>query len=149
LGAEEFKYSALRSSEEIRLPRLLSGTDIQKAIRCETYAVPSLISARYKALSYAWGDQNTKMPIELNGWQFFVGKNLWWALYRLRQISQGRVLWIDAICINQNDILERKHQVLKMGDIYESAEHVLAWLGREEPSAETAASPLQNMAWNG
>ena len=38
-------------------------------------------------------------------------------------------LWIDAVCINQNDISERNHQVLLMGDIYRGATTVLSWLG--------------------
>ena len=74
------------------------------------------------------------MSIELNGQQVFVGENIWWALYHLRQNSQEIVLWVDAICIIQNDISERNHQVLKMETIYTNAEEVFVWLGRGRTS---------------
>jgi hypothetical protein len=71
------------------------------------------------------------MQIRLNGEAYSVGVNLWHALRRLRQKNEPEVFWIDAICINQNDIRERNAQVLIMGDIYEHAEEVVIWLGEE------------------
>jgi hypothetical protein len=52
--------------------------------------------------------------------------------------SSGRIVWIDAICINQDDILERNVQVQMMGTVYEKAKCVLIWLG-EDPSNDRAA----------
>jgi hypothetical protein len=45
--------------------------------------------------------------------------------------SAARTVWIDAICINQDDILERNVQVQMMGMVYEKATCVLIWLGEE------------------
>jgi hypothetical protein len=86
----------------------------------------------YEALSYTWGRPNTHFPprfIILNGAKFEVGENLYHALQYLAFNSQDRVLWVDAICINQNDASEKNHQVQQMGDIYRMASQVVVWLG--------------------
>jgi hypothetical protein len=114
---------------------------------------------RYTALSYVWGDQNNPREILIDGKPFYVGENLYIALLRLRQqvvifgsggtageifrdnkfeaiqyhmSSQGRFLWVDAICINQNDIAEREAQVRLMARIYQQADHVHGDLGRKD-----------------
>ncbi len=60
------------------------------------------------------------------------------ALTHLRLESQPRLLWIDALCIHQNDTLERNHQVNQMGGIYSQARRVVAWLGPKDSSSRTA-----------
>ena len=104
----------------------------------------------YRALSYSWqedpplkiafakyGSQadinwrpaETWRTIICNGQGFIVGPNLYNALIWLRKTQGDYSLWIDAICINQNDLGERGSQVEMMGRIYKSAESVLVWLG--------------------
>ena len=111
---------------------------------------------RYSALSYVWGDQGVPYKIFLDGRPFYVGHNLYMALRRLRgqigrpglsrtsqphpapedleatthhMLPEGRVLWIDAICINQADMAEREAQVKLMARIYKQADHTHAYLG--------------------
>jgi len=60
---------------------------------------------------------------------FSVRKNLYDALTHMRSDTESRVLWIDALCIDQSDGQERNHQVQLMGDIYHSARQVIVWLG--------------------
>jgi hypothetical protein len=72
------------------------------------------------------------MHISLSGVDFAVRENLWWALYYLRDEETERVLWIDALCIHQENEGERNHQVQLMGQIYADAWRVVAWLGRED-----------------
>ncbi|KAE8443757.1 hypothetical protein EG329_001437 [Mollisiaceae sp. DMI_Dod_QoI] len=55
-------------------------------------------------------------------------------------------IWIDAICINQNDCDERSHEVLKMGRIYESAAKVVVWLGPSDDRNDDAFDFLKSMA---
>ncbi|KAI0864887.1 heterokaryon incompatibility protein-domain-containing protein [Xylaria cubensis] len=83
----------------------------------------------YEALSYCWGDASDKRLIFCDGRPFPVGQNLEEALRHLRQSEGARVLWIDAICINQNDFAERTSQVKLMRHIYQTASRVLVWLG--------------------
>lgn len=67
---------------------------------------------QYEALSYEWGDpEKPPMFIELNGEKRSVRENLWWALWNLRDEKDVRILWIDALCIDQDNELEKNHQV--------------------------------------
>ncbi|TVY71455.1 Heterokaryon incompatibility protein 6 OR allele [Lachnellula suecica] len=85
----------------------------------------------YECLSYTWGDASVKMPILLNGKRFFVTPNLEVALRNLThyQSRQFLPLWIDAICIDQENIDERDEQVQRMKNIYRDAHQVIIWLG--------------------
>jgi hypothetical protein len=98
----------------------------------------SRAEAMYDAVSYCWGNQNDRVTISLDGSDFDVGGNLESALHHLRLSSIDRILWIDAICINQCDIKERGQQVLRMGKIYERALAVRVWLGPEEARSDEA-----------
>ena len=64
-----------------------------------------------------------------------VGGELYMALKRLRYVDRKRVLWVDAICINQEDLEERKVHVQFMGQIYTKAKKVLIWLGNRSLSS--------------
>ncbi|KAL8375654.1 hypothetical protein RB595_006981 [Gaeumannomyces hyphopodioides] len=84
----------------------------------------------YEALSYTWGDTSAApQHILVNGGVLPVTANLHCALVHLRQSKHDRVLWIDAICIDQENHRERTHQVDLMKRIYGQAERVLIWLG--------------------
>ncbi|KAI0554328.1 heterokaryon incompatibility protein-domain-containing protein [Xylaria curta] len=80
------------------------------------------------ALSYVWGDDLAEETIMVNGIDFRVRKNLHGILHSLRRPDTDLFIWIDAICINQTDKLEKTHQVRMMGDIYSKARTVLIWL---------------------
>ncbi|KAK5123885.1 hypothetical protein LTR85_002081 [Meristemomyces frigidus] len=86
----------------------------------------------YEALSYTWGSQDDPWSVLVHGSDcstLKVTKNLKKALYELRLKDESRVLWIDAICINQADLDERSKQLRLMAQIYERATRVVAWLG--------------------
>lgn len=68
-------------------------------------------------------------PIRLNGIEFAATKNLVLALRRLRYEDTHRILWVDALCINQKDTLERNDQVKRMIEIYKRSTQTLVWLG--------------------
>jgi Heterokaryon incompatibility protein (HET) len=86
----------------------------------------------YEALSYAWGDRSTVFPILCNGIATSVQVNLRDALQRLRLEGERRTLWVDALCINQNDVSERGSQVKLMQQIYQRAVRVLIWIGHQD-----------------
>lgn len=74
----------------------------------------------------------------LNGRPVIIGRNLDGALRQLRRSMSGHLLWIDALCINQEDVSERSQQVQLMGDIFSSAEQVIIWLGHERKNDQYA-----------
>jgi len=88
---------------------------------------------KFEALSYTWGDSRENRTIQLNGKAgYAVTDNLFYALRRLRNRRTERTVWIDAVCINQNDLDEKGHQVAIMGEIYLCATWVVIWIGESE-----------------
>lgn len=66
----------------------------------------------YEALSYEWGSENsTNFSITIGEVEVSVRENLYWALWHLREASVDRILWVDALCIDQGNERERNHQV--------------------------------------
>lgn len=110
----------------------------------------------YEALSYTWGSLNRSAAIAVYGGLtstakpkpslLRVGANLSEALQYLRLRDEARVIWIDALCINQEDLQEREHQVQRMADIYNRACKVIAWLG---PDHDDAGKALQGLKYLG
>ena len=99
----------------------------------------------YRALSYTWGRPHDTRTITVNGCRMQVRKNLFDFLEmysRMRATSSGIDLWVDAICIHQEDNSERNQQVQAMGKIYSHAEHVVAWLGPSTPESDLVAHYL-------
>ncbi|KAK3381902.1 heterokaryon incompatibility protein-domain-containing protein [Podospora didyma] len=90
---------------------------------------------QYDALSYTWGDPAKANAINMQGYRFPITANLAAGLYSLRSPHEERRLWIDAICINQQDIKERNHQVRLMKQVFSHASSVVVWLGNTNSSA--------------
>lgn len=124
-------YTSLRGDgREFRLLILEPSTDRFAPVRCKLKrACFDDGNLKYTALSYAWGDPLATTPIVVNGIEARVTFNLEAALRHIRKPSCAVVLWIDALCINQEDVAEKNRQVEMMRDIYSSAELVIAWLG--------------------
>lgn len=131
----EYVYEPLAepASKTIRLLELLPADDEEKAIRINirssSLADPS--REHYEAISYCWGDPADPNPIFCSDSIIWVTDNLYSALRRLRQQSQARLLWADAVCINQSDNREKSWQVQMMAEVYRDADRVLIWLGEE------------------
>lgn len=83
----------------------------------------------FEALSYTWGDPTPAETICVNHKRLGVTNNLALALQYLCSKDIDRILWIDPICIDQDDDKERGHQVQQMGKIYAFADRVICWLG--------------------
>ncbi|KAH6666117.1 ankyrin repeat-containing domain protein [Halenospora varia] len=127
-----FRYESIDlEGPAFRLVRLLKGNCVEN-IQCElfqAYLPPVGGGIPYEALSYTWGGTAKPDTIEINGSVMDVTINLYLALQHLRFEDKDRILWIDAICIDQGNMEERGHQVRQMADIYKEAEQVLIWLG--------------------
>ena len=101
----------------------------------ECYCLPFEIDAApaYEALSYVWGPPEPSTELLCNGQSVKIRVKLNNALRKLRLPSSTRIIWTDAICINQEDDEEKSHQVPLMGSIYSLAKRVIVWLGHGDP----------------
>ncbi|KAF2186080.1 hypothetical protein K469DRAFT_487701, partial [Zopfia rhizophila CBS 207.26] len=100
----------------------------------------------YTAVSYAWGNDRPRELIYLDGRAFQVRRNLWSCLYYLSLHAEHEAwkhIWVDAICINQNDLDEKSEQVPIMGEIYSRATKVYAWLGEADRQMNCVFDALQ------
>ncbi|KAI0417841.1 heterokaryon incompatibility protein-domain-containing protein [Xylaria grammica] len=140
-------YLSLRAangSTKIRVLHLLPGSGRDRiACRLE---VQDLDHGIDKALSYVWGKRQDPKPIWVDGQLFQITGNLYEILLNLRRPSTSRVLWIDAICINQSDLEEKLHQVRLMGEIYSNARIVTIWLSGQTPGVNLTPDPYNSMA---
>jgi len=97
----------------------------------------------YEALSYSWGHSALVCSIICNEQPFGLALELATALQYLRLSAKDRYIWCDAICINQEDLVEKSQQVKNMLRIFEKAEIVVAWLGRPCPASGRLFHALQ------
>ncbi|KAJ4288952.1 hypothetical protein N0V90_011294 [Kalmusia sp. IMI 367209] len=100
---------------------------------------------KYEALSYAWGNEVASHPIYISDTKVLVTSNLHSALRYLRFEEHSRRLWIDALCIDQNDIEERRQQVRLMGDVFSEADRVIIWLGEQSPETTKIFSLMNSL----
>jgi hypothetical protein len=167
-----YRYSPLPpDGDEIRLLRLLPGP-ASADIEIEIFHAKTSPNPVYEALSYVWGPsercdhvlvreavkprsrvsnivhrfnhlQLRKPKTESHSRYLLpITKNLSIALHYLKLPGEPRTLWIDAICINQDDLSERSREVIKMGSIYSNAKQVLLWLG---PSSDNSSLALETL----
>ncbi|KAH8668989.1 heterokaryon incompatibility protein-domain-containing protein [Xylariales sp. PMI_506] len=125
-----------KAGREFRLLRLHPGAT-PDPIKADLITSSLRDHEPFEALSYVWGDTKNEEPISLAGKSTLVTRNLYEALDKMRRDSEPRLLWVDALCINQEDVDERSHQVRLMRDIYGRATCVLAWLGGGPDAADT------------
>ncbi|KAM0347651.1 hypothetical protein ACHAPU_004664 [Fusarium lateritium] len=133
---DPFPYEPLENNE-IRLIHVEPGVSDSISIQLSNVNLDT--QPAFWALSYVWGPREDPAVVTINGFAFSVTRNLYHALdeYR-RQFSENdgntasSYLWVDAICLNQNDHVEKSIQVPRMSLIYGRCERVLAWLGPVE-----------------
>ncbi len=106
------------------------------------FSCTSSMPVWYTALSYVWGDPTLVQTMTCNGKPFTITKTLELALRHLRRSDVSIVLWVDQICINQDDLQERSQQVVLMGTIYQRAWSTLVWLGEEADNSNDALDTL-------
>ncbi|TVY23751.1 Heterokaryon incompatibility protein 6,OR allele [Lachnellula hyalina] len=130
-------------SNTIRLLKLRAALE-HTMIECDLEVVDLETRPRLEALSYVWGNPNPPEAILCNGHQHSVTPNLALALRRIRSPCTTRTVWVDAICVNQEDLEERSQQIQLMREIYSQAWRVIVWLGEDNGLAETA---IQTIKW--
>ncbi|KAI1448329.1 HET-domain-containing protein [Annulohypoxylon stygium] len=146
-----YQYDPLPGQAYIRLITLYPGQfadDIAVSFHISPFSDNG--PPRYEALSYTWGTEKSSSPVyvssddlrtttALRDCQSILPQlNLEIALRHLRYVDNPRIMWIDALCINQTDDNEKGSQVAMMGDIFRLAHRVVAWIGPEENDSDDA-----------
>jgi hypothetical protein len=149
-----FEYPPLDPSDPraFRVLKLLPSSNEKDPIRCELRNRTLDENIKYEALSYAWGQVAPSCPVIINDEAVVnVTESCVDALRSLRGRSHRRTLWVDAICINQDDNdtsrREKNHQVKCMFEIYKNAQCVLIWLGPEESGTARTLKILKLLAF--
>jgi hypothetical protein len=139
-----------RSKTEIRLIKLHprpASTSTQRNLtpRCDLIHVSLDDKPDYAALSYTWGDARDTKMITVGLSSVSVTQNLYSALEHLRYDKTARVIWIDALCINQRDNEEKSWQVQLMREIYQRASFVTLWLGPADATSDEVMGFLRQL----
>jgi Heterokaryon incompatibility protein (HET) len=121
-------YFPLPEGRYTRLLELAPGVQMDPIV-VSMFVVALNEAPDYAALSYVWGAPGATMSIVCNGIRIVITVNLGAALQRVRHSDRPRILWADAICIDQTNTHERGYHVGFMGKIYEHAKTVLVYLG--------------------
>jgi hypothetical protein len=139
-----FTYLPLNAGE-VRMLQFLPGNLLSfELVNINLDQAPS-----YAALSYTWDDGATRKPKEIyvDFMPFSVGENLYKALHGIGRAirDEDLHLWVDAVCINQNDLVERHSQLRLMSTIYSKAVLVAIWLGDESEDTPKAVEEITNL----
>jgi hypothetical protein len=134
---------------EIRLlslrPSLYPGYPIICSLKT---SLQSAAKNEYEALSYVWGmyEGVDLKPVTVNNRTYLITPNLHLALRHLRHERYDRVLWADAICLDQNNNEEKNRVVPEMHLIYGSARNVLAWVGEADTRTDIAIALAKELS---
>lgn len=131
-----YRYRNLGQARDIRIVELKPADNFDDPLYLSLKPVPLEDHDRhsFEAVSYVWGATRGKQEVFCDGGIIQVTPNCESLLRHLRLKTQTRRLWVDALCINQSSTSDKNHQVPLMGDIFESAERVVIWLGPERSS---------------
>ncbi|KAN0083077.1 HET domain containing protein [Elaphomyces granulatus] len=143
----------LSSESRIRLLRLLPNEDEKAPIQCQLFHCSLQKSGKrthpYDALSYVWGGPDKPRFISISEHNstsehdLSVTENLHEALSRLRHWFIERIIWVDAVCIDQENDREKEQQIRLMAKIYGQADCVVVWLGKAADDSDRALEEIR------
>lgn len=132
VNLETFEYRVCADGDLFRLFELFPGTGLQPIEGRLEFQFSRQVEHDYTCLSYCWQTVEREEWIICDGFKFSVTRNLLAALRCLRKPRSSFYIWIDQLCINQDDLAERGHQVSIMQHIFSQAKDVIVWLGEED-----------------
>ncbi|KAI0118220.1 heterokaryon incompatibility protein-domain-containing protein [Nemania sp. FL0031] len=148
-----YQYQPLPAGDTIRILQIEPSSAISDQLRGSLQLHSLSQAPDFEALSYVWAQPVTNPPgsqclqtFQIDGDEVEIGGNLAAAFRRLRLPGNSRLVWADAICINQKDIPEKNSQVQMMGDVYRKAKRTVAWLGEGDAEVEAAICKLSVIA---
>lgn len=144
---QKYNYRPLSHPDSTRVLVLLPAQNTADDLRCSMEEVRlsddvEEKSQGFTALSYVWGEGRAYHMILFENRWLQIRPNLDSALRNLRRRDRSIRLWVDAVCIDQNNLLERNHQVQQMRDIFSAATETIIYLGPQD-GGNTGLS-----AWN-
>lgn len=155
------------ASTHIRLLEICPVSDNEDELYCKLYAAPIADLPSYSAVSYAWGDNTKTHSIRIvdydraptsteegldkdNGHTYLlpITSSLNTCLRQFRTYKELRLtpLWIDQVCINQDDDEEKSCQIQLMRQIYSSAKEVYVWLGLDADGSDEVFQAFRQLA---
>lgn len=144
-----FTYKPLSAEADTRLIELEPAPDASSPLQCHIaeLCLSSDDLVEYEALSYTWGEPEFTETLHVIEDQYKtsivkITANLSDALQRVRLSDRKRMLWVDAVCINQQDDSDKSKQIPAMAQIFSGASHVLVWLGTS-PQGEIALANIK------
>ncbi len=129
---EEYVYKPLSDDKKRFRLLLIHPRHRDAPIRCSLIERSIKNAPVFSAVSYAWGAPGNRLPIEVNGRILWVTANAHGLLQDTSSYILPRLIWIDAICIDQSSVSEKSAQVQLMGDIYQRASFVTVWLSHPD-----------------
>ncbi|KAF7524140.1 hypothetical protein G7054_g11523 [Neopestalotiopsis clavispora] len=145
-GPVPYAQPPLPLESSFRLLRLLPG-NFDEVVRCEIHVDDLRNFPSFSAISYTWADENGDdrelTNISINDRSLQVTKNCDAALRRVRKWSANVYIWIDAICIDQDNDVERGHQVKLMPQIYQQARKVFMYVGEHDADSRKISIDLE------
>jgi hypothetical protein len=135
-----YQWQPLDSTRrEIRVLDLDAGAEESLLRGCLRHvSMNALRKPQYETVSYAWGERTLVETILIGDKTMSIPASAASALRCMRLPEQNRTLWIDCICIDQDDNLEKGQQVRLMADIYTSSICTLAFIGNDEALGQRA-----------
>ena len=145
---EEFDTSLIYQpleNREIRIIALAPGK-WDDEIECRLKTVSLDDDPSYETLSYVWGDPKLrKKTVLLQRQRFQVTPSLESALRHLRHEEAERTMWVDAVCINQRDDVEKSVQVKQMQLIYARTSHLVIWVGEASGDSDLGMETVRQV----
>ena len=140
-----YRYSGL-SESEVRLFVLFPGVSVTQLRGCVwTFSLAGNI--QFRALSYVWGNNvQSQSRVETVSGTILISDSLAAALKRLRSKRDAVILWIDAICIDQKNNLEKAQQIRLLPKIFQKASSTIAMVANDNTSEAAVETLLQIQA---
>ncbi|KAI1735424.1 hypothetical protein F4680DRAFT_435200 [Xylaria scruposa] len=145
-GLYVYQPLPLGNNRTIRLLELSRGCG-REGLRGNLRHFPlESMNQKFQALSYVWGHAIKPFILETNQGNIGLTAPLYFGLQRLRLSDASVFVWADAICIDQGNSEEKRHQIRLMPDIYQSAEQVFVWLGEKAENSDRAIERLREIS---
>lgn len=145
-----YKYEPIREGDDFRLLNLRRGKP-GDVIRADLRTLPFHSRRAYSAVSYTWADENgdtTKCcNLEIGPRRLLlpITRNCDSVLRRVREYAKW--VWIDAVCIDQDNVRERSRQVDMMALVYKCASRTFAYIGEASDGSDLVLRNLSDGVW--